>query len=142
MNETIVTLRELKNMISPTPGTDKQSKPDKPPEQIKLTKPTWREVEKKENPLVTYDDGCLRMAVFPSGFITAHSGRNHTIFRIEDCGAYAYRFCKRIPGDSSSHHLNAEYFQDQRWEIRVLMEAEDRLERNNNLYENRHAARF
>lgn len=124
---TTITLRELRSRLPSTIGTNT---------------PGWKEVEKNRNPLVTYDDGQLRMAVYPSGFITAHSGRHHTVFRIEDCGEYDYRFCKKIPGDCTPHHFDADYFLDQRWELRVLMEAEDRLECRSSHYEFDHAARF
>ncbi len=101
-------------------------------------------MERKEKPLASYNDGKLRMAVYPSGYISAYSGKHHAVFRIEDCGAYDYRFCKRFPKgqDATSHHLDVGYFLDKRWEIRVLMEAEDRLERKNNHYEFDHATRF
>ena len=105
-------------------------------------KPTWKKIETKETALATFDDGQLRMNVFPSGYVTAHSGRNHTVFHISACRDYVYRFEKRIPGDTAPHEFSAEYFMDLRWEIRVLMEAEDRLTRNNDLYEFGHAARY
>lgn len=124
-----MTLGELKTMVRPTTGA-------------KL--PRIKQLETTEVPVATYQDRGLRIAVFPSGFITAHSGKNHTIFRIEDCGEYTYHFAKhyRKRNDVTQHHFDAEYFLNQRWEIRVLMEAEDRLERSNDRYEYGNAARF
>ena len=124
-----MTLGELKSVVHPTTG---------------VTAPTIKQLEARETPIVTYRDRGIRIAVFPSGFVTAHLGRSQTIFRIEDCGEYTYRFAKRFPEahDATKHHFDADYFLNQRWELRVLMEAEDRLERNNDRYEYGHAARF
>ena len=127
--EHYMTLGELKRMVCPTTGV-------KPPR--------IKQLEETEAPVATYQDRGLRIAVFPSGFITAHSGRNHTVFRIEDCGEYTYHFAKhyRRRFDATQHYFDANYFEKQRWELRVLMEAEDRLKRGNDRYEYGHAVRF
>lgn len=128
MNETL-TLRELKAQLQPTIQHYERA-------------PGYRQLEKTEVPISAYDDGKLRMLVYPSGYIAARLGRNRTVFHIDSCGDYQYRVGRKIPGDGTPHEFDAEYFLDKRWEIRVLMEAEDRLERNNDLYEFGNAARY
>lgn len=115
-----LTLRELRSRVTTIPGQ---------------RKPSWKQAEAEEMPVATYRRAGLRIMVFPSGYITAHSGRNHTVFHISDCGAYSYRFGSELAEDATRHDFDEDYFLDLRWEIRVLMEAEDRLELNGNLYE-------
>lgn len=115
-----LTLRELRSRVNTIPGERKLS---------------WKQIEAVEVPIAAYRSMGLRIMVFPSGYITAHSGRNHTVFHISDCGVYSYRFASKLAEDATRHDFDEDYFLDLRWEIRVLMEAEDRLERNGNLYE-------
>ena len=62
----------------------------------------------------------ITVEIFPSGFIAASFGYREEVFRIEELtDDYRDRYTRK--------HYRAEYFTDLPWEIRLLLEAEDRL---------------
>ena len=86
--------------------------------------------------IATYRDGGLSITVYTDGTVKARRGKRGTSFKITDCGAYTYHYSD---GDDT---LDADQFEDLAWEIRVVMEAEDRLARDDDLREFRNAARY
>lgn len=68
------------------------------------------------------DDSML--VVYQNGFAQYSTFRNYTVLRVEDCGAYRYT---TSAGECT---YSAAYFDTQPWEIRLLLEAEDRIARN------------
>ena len=86
--------------------------------------------------IATYRDGSLSITVYTDGTVKARRGKRGTSFKITDCGSYTYHYSD---GDET---LDADQFEDLAWEIRVVMEAEDRLARDDDLREFRNAARY
>ena len=86
--------------------------------------------------IATYRDSGLSITVYSDGTVEARRGKRGTSFKITDCGAYTYHYSD---GDDT---LDADQFEDLAWEIRVVMEAEDKLARNDDLLEFRGATRY
>ena len=72
------------------------------------------------------------MTVFENGYVVAVSGKRWTVFKLDDCGGYEYPE-GAVKGfiAPDERKLSAEFFDDLPWTVRVMMEADDRLEKNN-----------
>lgn len=96
--------------------------------------------------IATYRDGSLSITVYSDGTVKARRGRRGTSFKITGCGAYTYHYSRAAGGAGSAEvaaeTLDADQFEDLAWEIRVVMEAEDRLAKDDDLREFRNAARY
>lgn len=91
--------------------------------------------------LVSYNDGTLNMNVSADGTVRARKYNRSTTFNIASCTDYTYHPAVRS-GGSASTHIESDTFSEQRWEIRLILEAENRLWRNSNGYERSHSWRF
>ena len=114
-----MTLRELLGHISSTAG---------------IPTPGKKVLEAASEPIATYSSGNYHMAAFKCGFALVKSGKRWTVVRVDACKGYDYQFDEDYskPEDTTPHHLDEEYFLDKPWQLRVMMEAEDQLESNNN----------
>ena len=74
--------------------------------------------------LKTKDDETV-ISVYSSGHVIYQKGQRITGFPITDCGTYKYH-----SSDGSTKVIPAEDFMDVDWRIRVTLEGESRLERN------------
>ena len=117
-NETI-TLRELLGHISSTAG---------------IPTPGKKVLEAASEPIATYSADDYHMVAFKCGFALVKFGKRWTVVRVDGCKGYDYQFDEDYPKteDTTLHHLDEEYFLDKPWQLRVMMEAEDQLESNNN----------
>ncbi len=77
--------------------------------------------------LASYDDGELKMEVYSNGTVAARKHNRGTSFKLANCTDYTYHSAVVKDGGATPTHINAETFLDERWEIRLLMEAEDRF---------------
>ena len=77
--------------------------------------------------LVSYDDGDLKMEVYSDGTVAARKHNHRTSFKLADCTDYQYHSAVVEDGGATPTHIDVETFLDERWEIRLLMEAEDHL---------------
>ena len=114
-----ITLRELLGHIRSTAG---------------IPTPGKKVLEAASEPIATYSSGNYHMAAFKCGFALVKSGKRWTVVRVDACKGYDYQFDEDYskPEDTTPHHLDEEYFLDKPWQLRVMMEAEDQLESNNN----------
>lgn len=77
--------------------------------------------------LASYDDGELKMEVYSDGTVAARKHNRRTSFKLANCTDYTYHSAVVKDGGATPTHIDAETFLDERWEIRLLMEAEDRF---------------
>ena len=114
-----MTLRELLGHISSTAG---------------IPTPGKKVLEAASEPIATYSSGNYHMAAFKCGFALVKSEKRWTVVRVDACKGYDYQYDEDYskPEDTTPHHLDEEYFLDKPWQLRVMMEAEDQLESNNN----------
>lgn len=77
--------------------------------------------------LASYNDGDLKMEVYSDGTVAARKHNHRSIFKLADCTDYQYHSAVVEDGGATPTHIDAETFLDERWEIRLLMEAEDHL---------------
>lgn len=92
--------------------------------------------------LASYDDGELKMEVYSDGTVAARKHNRRTSFKLAKCTDYTYHSAVVEDGGATLTHIDAETFLDERWELRLMMEAEDRLWRNKNGHERSHSWRF
>lgn len=116
-----MTLRELLTLIAPTAG---------------VSLPTAKALRTSGDPVAVYAVPNFSISVYPSGFALAVSYKRTTVVRVDECGDYSYDTlhpelanCKKSVTPS---HIGFEVFLDTAWPVRVMMTAEDQLERNNN----------
>ena len=115
----IRTLRDLRQAVPETCGV-------KAPKRWQLT------VDK--NPVITCCKNGITVEVFENGFIAATCGYCDTVFRIEELRGHAEHLEEVVDKktgliiqEAAVHHYKAEYFMDLCWEIRTLIEADNRL---------------
>lgn len=77
--------------------------------------------------LASYDDGELKMEEYSDGTVAARKHNRRTSFKLANCTDYTYHSAVVKDGGATPTHIDAETFLDERWEIRLLMEAEDRF---------------
>ncbi len=77
--------------------------------------------------LASYDDGEPKMEVYSDGTVAARKHNRRTSFKLANCTDYTYHSAVVKDVGATPTHIDAETFLDERWEIRLLMEAEDRF---------------
>ena len=118
-----MTLRELKQRIVPTTGHPL---------------PTPKRLRNSGEPIEVYVSAVTpgySIAVYPSGFALTVDGKHHTVMRLDDCGSYTYTHKDSTLTDPefiAPTTIPEEEFLDQAWPIRVMLEADDRLQKNQN----------
>ena len=115
---THMTLGELKSMVEPTTGKEV---------------PTKRKLIESGLPVDTYRNGGYSITVFPNGFALAQSGKRYTVVRVDECRDYTYKVTGGFLAgtvDATPHHFNEEYFLDKPWPLRIMMEADDQFQEN------------
>lgn len=64
------------------------------------------------------------VTAFQNGFALYHAGGHSTVFAIHTCGAYLYGL------NGINSYLPEQFFQKEPWYVRLVLEGEDRLYRN------------
>ena len=73
------------------------------------------------------------ISVYANGFVLYRAGKHYTVFSIEDCGTYGYESVK-----DAAQIYESSFFDNENWYVRLIMEAEDRLERNQERIKSNH----
>lgn len=68
--------------------------------------------------------GEAEVSVYQDGCVLYQVGSRATVFSIRSCGDYFYI------SDGDAVHLPGQYFDRERWYLRLVLEGEDRLDRN------------
>lgn len=107
----MLTLQELKKM------TEKPEENQKPP--------TARFLMEQETLLVSKEIGeGVRLSIYRNGYAVYRVGRSVTVFSIYDCNGYKYEH------GGQSIWIEALFFEEKEWYVRLLLEGEDRLAKN------------
>ena len=117
----MLTLKELRGMVTVTESEDRVPT-------AKQLLESGAEVIVKE--ALTKD---TTISVFANGFVLYRAGKHYTVFSIEDCGTYGYEYVK-----DAFQVYEASFFDNENWYVRLIMEAEDRLERNQDRIKSNH----
>ena len=107
----MLTLRELKRIVAvPENGTNP---------------PTAKQLQSSEVLVVNENlemDGEIR--VYSNGYAVYRACGRSTVFPVHSCGDYFYLF------DCGIVHLAGDFFEGEKWYLRLVLEGEDRLGRN------------
>lgn len=107
----MLTLQELKKM------TEKPEENQKPP--------TARFLMEQETLLVSKEIGeGVRLSIYRNGYAVYRVGRSVTVFSIYDCNGYKYEH------GGQAIWIEALFFEEKEWYVRLLLEGEDRLAKN------------
>lgn len=91
------------------------------------TLPTAKALRNGSSPLVAskeFEDGYLN--VYKNGFALYTSGNHFSVFRADYCGGYIYF------NSDSQEMIIEEYFLEEEWWLRLIIEGEDRIVHNKN----------
>ena len=85
----------------------------------RMTEPRRWQLTSIENAVTSCRKAGITVEVFPRGFVAASCGYKEIVFRLEDClGNFR---------DRDRRNYEADYFTALPWQVRLLLEAEDRL---------------
>ena len=68
--------------------------------------------------------GETEISVYQDGFVIYQTGKYSTVFPLHSCGDYFYI------SDGNTIHLPEQFFDREKWHLRLVLEGEDRLNRN------------
>ena len=68
--------------------------------------------------------GETEISVYQDGFVLYRTGKYSTVFPLHSCGDYFYI------SDGNTVHLPEQFFDREKWHLRLVLEGEDRLGRN------------
>ena len=108
-----MTLRELKQMVA------EADRKEKVPTPKTLFRADGEPIVSKD----LGDDGIV--AVFTSGYVLYAKDRRATVFTLHECEAYSYKSLMEADDE-----LSADIFEDAEWYLRLFMEGEDRMRKN------------
>ena len=96
-----------------------------------------RELENSNIPVIVEKKmrGSTRIQVYQNGRVVYQKQRVWTVFSVWDCSSYVYQ-C--VLGDEEAQCVGASYFKSLEWYYRLVLEGEDRLEKNQEHQQRRH----
>ncbi len=109
----MLTLRELKKRVVKADANKKV--------------PTSRALQESDVRIAMRDimkDGSL-LTVYENGYVVYWRDGHDTVFPLHECNEYRYDF-----NQGAGNMYTREFFEDQDWYLRLLLEGEDRLEHN------------
>lgn len=92
--------------------------------------PSPRQLRESLIPVVVEErvDSHTKVSVFQNGYVVYESNGHSTVFPFKIClNGYLYESCM-----IEKTYLETDYFENKRWDLRVLIECEERMERNEN----------
>ena len=109
----MLTLRELKKMVKPVERNGKM--------------PTAKSLKESGVDVVVKEkiDRETEISVYANGYVLYQIGNRYTVFPLMDCDVYEYEMLSGNP-----KVYDASFFDNENWYVRLIMEGEDRMERN------------
>lgn len=87
--------------------------------------PTARYLLEQGEQVVSMENGGeVQLLVFREGYVLYRIGKYTTVFPVHSCGDYCYE------NDGRQVCVDASFFEQQEWYVRLLLEGEDRLAKN------------
>ena len=84
---------------------------------------TRKQLQEKEIVVKEKIDKDTEVSVYENGLVLNQSGARYSVFPLADCGDYFYEFNRSKP-------ISAEFFENDNWYMRLILEGEDLLVRN------------
>ena len=110
----MLTLKNLKSMVEMEPGN-------------RTAVPGIRQLEEsKVKILVREMVSDMLITVYQNGYVACRRGQEATVFRLHDCCSYTYWAALA----ENEETVGPDVFEDERWCLRLYLEAEDRLNAN------------
>ena len=110
----MLTLKNLKSMVEDEP-------------RIKSRMTTIKQLEESETKILVREMvSDMQITVYQNGYVACRRGRDATVFRLKDCGVYTYDAAMA----ENEYAVGMDVFENERWYIRLYLEAEDRLNTN------------
>ena len=109
----MLTLKELKNMVETAKETERVPS-------NRMLRESGAAVAAKER-----IDAQTEITVYENGYVLYQVGRRSTVFPIHSCGGYTYEFDRK-----NSFSLKGDFFENENWYIRLILEGEDRMIKN------------
>lgn len=81
-------------------------------------------LEQGEQVVSMENDGEVQLLVFREGYVLYRIGKYTTVFPVHSCGDYCYE------NDGQQICVDASFFEQKEWYLRLLLEGEDRLAKN------------
>lgn len=107
----MVTLQDLKWIVK-QPGNEEKA-------------PTARHLLEHGKRVVSMENGRdVQLLAFAEGWALYQVGKYTTVFPVHSCGDYCYK------NDKQQICVDASFFEQQEWYVRLLLEGEDRLAKN------------
>lgn len=106
----MLTLNELRKMVRDTAKHERM--------------PTARAVMESGEPVIASRmiDGQSGIWVYQDGYVIFRTGKQATVFRLENCGTYRYEALSGL-----TEVIPADYFEGLDWYVRLILEGEDRV---------------
>lgn len=109
----MLTLKELKSMVVGTAHFNGM--------------PSIKQLERSDAEILIREMvSDIQITVYQNGYVVCCRGRDSTVFRLQDCGEYIYSAAVAEYENTVGYDI----FEDDRWYIRLYLEAEDRLNAN------------
>lgn len=101
--------------------------------------PTFGTLRKMNIPIVVKEvlGGQTEVTVYENGLVSYVSGNHATVFPLHSCGGYIYG-----SNMSPEQKLSPEFFENERWYIRLMLEGEDRIVKNTDKREDRNTISY
>ena len=103
----MLTLKEVRSMVS---------------ENYKGRVLTRKQLQEKEIVVKEKIYKDTEVSVYENGLVLYQSGARYSVFPLADCGDYIYEFNRSKP-------ISAEFFENENWYMRLILEGEDLLVR-------------
>ena len=78
-----------------------------------------------------------QIMVFENGYVLYIAGDHNTVFPLHNCDGYEYKSVA-----DSSQILKGDFFENENWYMRLLLEGEDRITNNRAIYHNRFSVSY
>lgn len=116
----MLTLKELKNNVTEA----------SPAERV----PTYKVLRESGIPVVVKKvvDVQSELMVYQNGYVVYKARKRSTVFPLHSCGGYRYEFHQNL-----SFSVKSDFFEHENWYIRLFLEGEDRIAKNEDWYNGR-----
>ena len=107
------TLKELQGMVKPA--------------DMQVRVPTVKKQQEEKVIVKEIIDEHTEITVYKNGYVIYRVGKRATVFPLHSCNNYIYD-----SGISDIHILKSDFFENENWYVRLILEGEDRLIHNQN----------
>ena len=107
----MLTLKELRSMVEPA--------------ETQVRVPTVKKQQEMQVVVKEIIDAHTEIVVYKNGYVIYRVGKRATVFPLHSCDDYIYD-----SGVTDIHKLKSDFFENESWYVRLILEGEDRLIHN------------